>query len=43
MEVFEAVGKALDEFRLSVEAFGDVIVTGEAPHGDKGLSPELAR
>ena len=41
VEVSEAVGAALDEFHLSVEALGDAIVAGEAPHGDQGLSPAV--
>ena len=38
-EVFKAVGAALDEFHLAVEAFSDAIVFGEAPHGRQGFSP----
>ena len=39
VEVFEAVSTALDEFHFAVEAFGDAIVSGEAPHGGQGLAP----
>jgi hypothetical protein len=37
LEVSEAPGAVLDEFYLSVEALGDAVVFGEAPHGDEGL------
>ena len=39
VDVFEAVGASLDEFHLSVEAFGDAVGFGEAPHADDGLVP----
>ena len=38
-EVSEAVGAALDEFHLAVEALGDAIVSGKSPHGDEGIAP----
>jgi len=38
-KVSEAVGAALDEFHLSVEAFGDAVVAGKAPHADDFLDP----
>jgi hypothetical protein len=43
VEVSEAVGTALDEFHFSVEAFGDAIVFGEAPHAGDFLLPVLER
>lgn len=43
MEVSKAVGSALDEFHLPVEAFGDGVVFGEAPHGGDGFAPLLYR
>ena len=39
IEVSEAVGAALDEFHFAVEAFGDAVVAGEAPHADDLLRP----
>ena len=39
LEVTEAVGSALDEFHLSVEAFGDAVVLRKAPHGGDGSGP----
>jgi len=41
VEVSEAVGTALDEFHLSLEALGDAVVFGKAPHGDQGLLPSV--
>lgn len=35
----EAVGAALDEFHFAVEAFGDAVVAGEAPHANDLLGP----
>ena len=35
-EVFKAVGTALDEFHFAMEAFGNGIVFGKAPHGRQG-------
>lgn len=43
VEVAEAGGSALDEFHLSVEAFGDGVIFGEAPHGGDGFAPLLER
>jgi hypothetical protein len=40
-EVSKAVSAALDEFHFSVEAFGDAVGFGEAPHTGNGLSPSL--
>ena len=37
-EVFKAVGAALDEFEFAMEALGDAIVFGEAPHGGERFS-----
>ena len=34
-----AVGTALDELHLSMEALGDAVAFGEAPHADDGLVP----
>ena len=39
VKVFEAVGAALDVFHFSVEAFGDAVVFGEAPHSGDFLLP----
>jgi len=39
VKVFEAVGTALDEFHFSVEAFGDAVVFGEAPHSGDFILP----
>ena len=39
LEVSKAVSAALDEFHFAVEALGDAIVFGEAPHTGDGLSP----
>ena len=38
-KVSEAVSAALDEFHLSVEAFGNAVVFGEAPHTGDGFGP----
>ena len=38
-EVSKAVGTALDEFHLSVEALGDAVVLCKAPHAGDGLLP----
>jgi len=39
VEVSEAVGAALDELHLSMEAFGDAVVLREAPHARDLLRP----
>ena len=39
LKVFEAVSAALDELHFSVEAFGDAIVFGEAPHAGNLFTP----
>jgi hypothetical protein len=39
LEVSEAVSTALDEFHFSMEALGDAIIFGEAPHGGERFSP----
>jgi len=41
LEVSEAVGAALDELHFSVEALGDAVVFGEAPHGGQGFAPRV--
>ena len=38
-EVSKAIGPSLDEFHLPVEAFGDAVVLGEAPHACDGFLP----
>ena len=38
-EVSEAVSAALDEFHFPVEALGDTIVFGKAPHAGDGFGP----
>jgi len=38
-EVLEAVSTALDELHLSMEALGDAVGFGEAPHADDGFVP----
>ena len=38
-EVLKVVSTALDEFHLSMEALGDAVAVGEAPHADDGLVP----
>jgi hypothetical protein len=38
-EVFKAISSALDEFHFAMEAFGDAIVFGKAPHGRQRFSP----
>lgn len=38
-EVPKAVCAALDEFHFPVEALGDAVVLGEAPHAGDGLLP----
>ena len=38
-EVLKPVGPSLDEFHLPVEALGDPVVLGEAPHAGDGLHP----
>ena len=43
MEVFEAVSPTLNELHLSVEALGDAVIFGKAPHGHKSLSPGVKR
>ena len=42
-EVFKAVGTGLDEFHFAMEAFGDAIVFGKAPHGRQRFSPARER
>ena len=39
LEVSKAVSAALDEFHFSVEAYGDAIVFGEAPHAGDFFAP----
>lgn len=39
VKIAESVGSSLDEFHLSVEAFGDAVVLGESPHGGDGAGP----
>lgn len=39
MEVLEAVSAALDELHFAVEALGDAVVFGKAPHADDLLTP----
>jgi hypothetical protein len=39
LEVSKAVSAALDEFHFAVEAFGDAVVFGEAPHASDLLPP----
>ena len=38
-EVFKAVSSALNEFHFAMEAFGNAVVFGKAPHGCQGFSP----
>lgn len=38
-EVFKSVGSSLDEFHFAMEAFGDPVVLGEAPHAGDGFHP----
>ena len=38
-EVFKSVGSSLDELHFSMEALGDPVVLGEAPHAGDGLHP----
>jgi len=42
-EVSKAVSAALDELHLSMEALGNAIVLGEAPHASDGLGPGAQR
>jgi hypothetical protein len=39
VKVSEAVGSALDEFHFSMEAFGNAVVAGEAPHACDLFAP----
>ena len=39
LKVYDAVGAALDELHFSMKAFGNSIVSGEAPHTGDGLRP----
>ena len=39
VKVSEAVCAALNEFHFPMEAFGDGVGSGEAPHGADGLGP----
>ena len=39
LEVSKAVSAALDELHFAMEAFGDAVVSGEAPHAGDLLSP----
>ena len=41
MEVAEAEGLPVDEFHLVVEALGDAIVAGKAPHGGDLFGPRV--
>ena len=41
VEVSEAVSTALDELHFSVEALGDAVGFGEAPHSSDRFSPGL--
>ena len=43
VEVSKAVGAALDELHFPVEALGDAVVFGEAPHAADLLSPTRQR
>ena len=38
-EVFKSVGSSLDEFHFAMEALGDAVVLGEAPHAGDGFHP----
>jgi hypothetical protein len=38
-EVTEAVSTALDELHFAMEALGDAVVSGKAPHTGDGLGP----
>ena len=38
-EVFKFVSSSLDELHFAVEAFGDDVVPGEAPHAVDALHP----
>ena len=39
VKVFEAESAALDEFHFSMEALGDAVVFGEAPHSSDFILP----
>ena len=39
MKVAKAVGLTIDELHFVVEAFGDAVVAGKAPHGDDLFTP----
>ena len=41
LEVSEAVGLTLEDFHFGVEAFGDAVVAGEAPHAGDFLPPGI--
>jgi hypothetical protein len=41
VEVSETVGLALQDFHFGVEAFGDAVVAGEAPHGGDLVLPGM--
>ena len=43
MEVAKAVGLALEDFHFGVEALGDSVVSGEAPHGGDFVLPGVER
>lgn len=38
-EVFKAVSSSLDELHFAMEALGDAVVLGKAPHAGDGLHP----
>ena len=38
-EVFKFVSSSLDELHFAVEAFGDIVVSGEEPHAGDALHP----
>ena len=38
-EVFKSVGSSLDKLHFAMEALGDAVVLGEAPHAGDGLHP----
>ena len=39
VEVFEAISSTLNELHFAMEAFGNSIVTSEAPHAGNGFEP----
>ena len=38
-EVLKTIGTSLDELHFAMEALGDAVVLGEAPHAGDGLHP----